>query len=196
MRLWEKKKKPEGWEVIEPTLNDLLAKMREAESEPADGKRRTEAIWPIFQIHHQISRYIWETYKKGEISKDVYNFCIKWKIADKDLIAMWKKKGYEKLCCMACAQKGEHIQGTTCICRVPKADLPAGKIVECCHCGCRGCASGDGSKRSKKREHEEEGNEISKRIEELRNMAMQPEEEEPKPAKEEEEPKPEEEESA
>ena len=63
-------------------------------------------------------RYIWETYKKGEISKDVYNFCIKWKIADKDLIAMWKKKGYEKLCCMACAQKGEHIQGTTCICRV------------------------------------------------------------------------------
>ncbi len=48
----------------------------------------------------------------------MYNFCIKWKIADKDLIAMWKKKGYEKLCCMACAQKGEHIQGTTCICRV------------------------------------------------------------------------------
>ena len=58
------------------------------------------------------------TYKKGEISKDVYNFCIKWKIADKDLIAMWKKKGYEKLCCIACAQNGEHVQGTTCICRV------------------------------------------------------------------------------
>ena len=37
------------------------------------------------------SRYIWETYKRGEISREVYDFCINNKIADRNLIAMWKK---------------------------------------------------------------------------------------------------------
>lgn len=32
---------------------------------------------------------------------------------------------------------------TTCICRVPKADLEEGKLVMCKHCGCRGCGSSD-----------------------------------------------------
>lgn len=32
---------------------------------------------------------------------------------------------------------------TVCICRVPKKTLNAGSVVECQHCGCRGCAVGD-----------------------------------------------------
>ena len=36
-------------------------------------------------------RYIWEMYKKGEIPREVYDFCINNKIADRNLIAMWKK---------------------------------------------------------------------------------------------------------
>ena len=64
--------------------------------------------------------------------------------------------------------------------QVPKANLPDGKIVECCHCGCRGCASGDGSRKvdvgmvynlqSKKREVEDEGDETRKRIDMLRTL--------------------------
>ena len=34
---------------------------------------------------------VWEAYKDKKISREVYDFCIKNKIADKDLIAMWKK---------------------------------------------------------------------------------------------------------
>ncbi|KAI7955331.1 hypothetical protein MJO28_005731 [Puccinia striiformis f. sp. tritici] len=33
--------------------------------------------------------------------------------------------------------------GSVCICRVPKANLKPGTVVECVHCSCRGCASGD-----------------------------------------------------
>ena len=72
-----------------------------AESQPHDGKRKQESIWPILQIHHQKTyeqycnkiyrRYVWEAYKDKKISREVYDFCIKNKIADKDLIAMWKK---------------------------------------------------------------------------------------------------------
>ncbi|KAK8816695.1 hypothetical protein WA538_000767 [Blastocystis sp. DL] len=170
MSQWIKKKKPAGFEAIEPTLNELENKMREAERAPHDGKRKQESIWPIFQIHHQRSRYIWESYKRGVINREVYDYCIRNKLADQNLIAMWKKKGYEKLCCLQCAQNDEHNFKSVCICRVPKANLPEGKIVECCQCGCRGCASGDGSRKSKKREVEDDGDETRKRIELLRSM--------------------------
>ena len=67
------------------------------------------------------------------------------------LIAKWKKPGYEKLCCVRCIQskvrfqprylcgidasQDMNYQGSTCICRVPKAQVKAGTIVECVHCG-------------------------------------------------------------
>lgn len=50
--------------------------------------------------------------------------------------------GYERLCCLRCMQPRDHNFGTTCVCRVPK-HLREEKIVECVHCGCKGCASGD-----------------------------------------------------
>ncbi|KAF2321648.1 hypothetical protein GH714_000897 [Hevea brasiliensis] len=51
-------KYPDGWELIEPTLRELDAKMREAENDRHDGKRKCETLWPIFRIAHQRSRYI------------------------------------------------------------------------------------------------------------------------------------------
>src|SRR5882762_9617470 len=73
------------------------------------------------------------------------------------LVAKWKKAGYEKLCCLRCIQtrvrcilelsgpfqpltaisslQDMNYQGSTCICRVPKAQLRAGTVVECVHCG-------------------------------------------------------------
>lgn len=87
---------PEGWETIEPLLAALDAKMREATAESHEGKRRCESGWDIFRIHHQKSRVIYDLYyKKGEISRELYDFCINKKIADGNLIAKWKKPGYE-----------------------------------------------------------------------------------------------------
>ncbi|CAI9270846.1 unnamed protein product [Lactuca saligna] len=97
-------KYPEGWELIEPTLRELQGKMREAENDPHDGKR-------------------------------------KW-YADRNIIAKWKKPGYERLCCLRCIQPRDHNFQTTCVCRVPK-HLREEKVIECVHCGCKGCASGD-----------------------------------------------------
>lgn len=58
-----KKQPPEGWELIEPTLDELDAKMKQgitlffvrvvlrlaAEADPHEGKRKVEALWPIFR---------------------------------------------------------------------------------------------------------------------------------------------------
>jgi hypothetical protein len=121
-------KYPEGWELIEPTLRDLEAKMREgvhiclicstcgifsrihivisyyrmvlmrfsvaAENDTHDGKRKCEALWPIFRISHQKSRYIYDLYyRRKEIKKELYEFCLDQGYADKNLIAKWKKVG-------------------------------------------------------------------------------------------------------
>lgn len=138
------KKPPKGWETIEPTLMELNQRMRDAENEPHEGKRKPESLWPILRVHHQMSRFIFELYRvKKQISKELYNYCLKEKYADENLMAKWRKPGYEKLCCLMCIQQKNHNYGTTCICRVPRDKLDEGKTVECTHCGCRGCASCD-----------------------------------------------------
>ncbi|KAF3846731.1 hypothetical protein F7725_003809, partial [Dissostichus mawsoni] len=119
-----RKPPPDGWELIEPTLDELDQKMREAETEPHEGKRKVESLWPIFRLHHQRSRYIYDLfYKRKAISRELYEYCIKEGYADKNLIAKWKKQGYENLCCLRCIQTRDTNFGTNCICRVPKSKL-------------------------------------------------------------------------
>jgi len=139
----KKTRYPEGWEVVQDTIATLNSQMREAEQSDTAGKRKDELLWPIFRLHHQRSRYIYEMFKQDKITKQVYDFAVKEGYADPALIAKWKKSGYEKLCCLRCVQPKDTNFGTTCICRVPAANLEEGKMIQCTLCGCRGCASGD-----------------------------------------------------
>ncbi|XP_057628012.1 protein BUD31 homolog isoform X2 [Chionomys nivalis] len=95
-----RKPPPDGWELIEPTLDELDQKMK----------------------------------------RELYEYCIKEGYADKNLIAKWKKQGYENLCCLCCIQTRDTNFGTNCICWVPKRKLEVGRIIECTHCGCRSCS--------------------------------------------------------
>lgn len=54
-------------------------------------------------------------------------------IADKNLIAKWKKQGYESLCCLRCIQTRDTNFGTNCICRVPKAKLEEVSMLSPCY---------------------------------------------------------------
>lgn len=54
------KKRPEGWDLIEPTLEEFEAKMREAETEPHEGKRKTETVWPIFRVNILYNKNIFQ----------------------------------------------------------------------------------------------------------------------------------------
>ena len=94
------KKAPEGFEEIEPVgfdlshrnkplltgskiLDDYGRKMRDAENESHEGKRKSESLWPIMRISHARSRYIYELYYKREaISKELYDWLLKEKYAD------------------------------------------------------------------------------------------------------------------
>ena len=63
---------PAGWEVIKDSLDDFEMKMRDAIAEPHEGKRIVESLWPVMQINHQRSRYIYDMYyKKHAITKEV-----------------------------------------------------------------------------------------------------------------------------
>ncbi|KAL1773501.1 BUD31-like, partial [Sigmodon hispidus] len=74
------------------------------------------------------------------ISRELYESCIKEGYADQNLIAKWKKQGCGNLCCLHCTQTQDTNFGTNCICWVPKSKLEVGRIIECTHCGCRGCS--------------------------------------------------------
>ncbi len=118
----QKTKYPEGWELVSPVLEEFGQKMRDgklifsfhsfnvvreaqnwyifvyflilytAENDPHEGKRKAESVWPIFRIHHQRTRYIYELfYKKKEITRELYDFLLREGYADANLIAKWKK---------------------------------------------------------------------------------------------------------
>jgi bud site selection protein 31 len=163
------KQAPEGFEYVEPTLTALENELRESMftvcfiiimqflrqrspfllrflaevNEPHEGLRKTESQWPIHQINWQKSRYIYDMYYTyGKISKEVYDYCITNKIVDAQLIAKWKKPGYERLCSTYVINPRNYKFGTVSICRVPKHSLAPGTEIEDPMTGCRGCASG------------------------------------------------------
>ena len=59
-------------------LDDYAKKMRDAENETHEGKRKTESLWPIMRIAHARSRYIYELYyMRDAISKELYEWLLK-----------------------------------------------------------------------------------------------------------------------
>lgn len=89
-----------GWRLTTVTFFFCLS----VENEPHEGKRIVESSWPVFRIHHQRSRYIYDLfYKRKAISRELYDYLLKNKYADANLIAKWKKV----LCCCVVAM-GEH----------------------------------------------------------------------------------------
>ncbi|XP_059100970.1 protein BUD31 homolog [Peromyscus eremicus] len=124
---------PDGWELTEQTLDELDQKMREAGTEPWEGKRKVESLWHIFRIHHQKTQYIFDLFcKRKAIKQRTLEYCIIEGCADKNLIVKWEKQRYEDLCCLCCI----HTQDA--ICRVPESKLQVDHIIECTHCGCWG----------------------------------------------------------
>lgn len=94
-----RKPPPAGFEDIEDTLLEFDTKLKDATNATHEGKKRYETTWPIFQITHQRSRYIYDLYyEKEAISKQLYDWLLKNQYADAQLIAKWKKQGYEKVC--------------------------------------------------------------------------------------------------
>lgn len=138
---------PEGYDKIRPTLEKLLSKLKASQSEKDVTLKASESLWSIYKLNHQISRYIYDLYyKKKLISKDLYNWLLVQKYTNPDLIAKWKKSGYENLCCINCIMINDKNHQNACICRVSKETLRKNqdeREIECVTCGCKGCSSKD-----------------------------------------------------
>ncbi|GJV68189.1 protein BUD31 homolog 2 [Tanacetum coccineum] len=66
-----------------------------SENDPHDGKRKCEALWTIFKIAHQQSRYVFDLYhRRKEISAELFEFCLDQGYADRNLIAISKKASF------------------------------------------------------------------------------------------------------
>lgn len=100
------KKPPSGFDDIRDDLEVFGIKMKDAQNTPTNNVPKHKAQWPIFQIAHQRTRYVYELYyEKEAITKQLYEWLLKNGYADPILIAKWKKQGYEKVrftrCCFA-----------------------------------------------------------------------------------------------
>ena len=135
---------PPGYEVLEDTLEALEKEMRVVVDASHEGKRKLESLWPVHQINHQRTRYVFDMhYKYGRISKDVWDYCVRNRIIDSALASKWRKKGYERLCSTYVINPKNYKFGTVSICRVPKAKLHADVFYQDPTTGCLGCATGE-----------------------------------------------------
>lgn len=132
---------PEGYELVRPTLEKLRARLKDAQRASLKTESKHSSLWPILQLHRQISRYVYQMYyERKMILKQVYGFLLAQKDVDANLIAKWKKKGYEKLCCVECIVRSSPL-ASTCICRVPSSEVGDRNSEGCVTCGCKGCSS-------------------------------------------------------
>ncbi|KAL6942583.1 hypothetical protein ACO0QE_003766 [Hanseniaspora vineae] len=125
---------PHGYDKIAKTLDAYAIELKNLttkNSSSSDNRKQklytssNQDFWEISRLLHKRSRYIFDLfYKRKLISRELYQWCLTQGVADKHLIAKWKKRGYEKLCCVKCIQRDESNEGNkTCICRVPRATL-------------------------------------------------------------------------
>eukprot|EP00216_Chloropicon_sp_CCMP2111_P006086 CAMPEP_0198236162 /NCGR_PEP_ID=MMETSP1446-20131203/2067_1 /TAXON_ID=1461542 ORGANISM="Unidentified sp, Strain CCMP2111" /NCGR_SAMPLE_ID=MMETSP1446 /ASSEMBLY_ACC=CAM_ASM_001112 /LENGTH=240 /DNA_ID=CAMNT_0043917763 /DNA_START=97 /DNA_END=819 /DNA_ORIENTATION=- len=140
----KRKRLPEGWELIEPTLNEFEERMREAVNETHEGKRKNESTWEITRIHWERNRFIYEVYyKKKAISRELYDYLVQAKVADQNLIAKWRKPGYETLCSLQAIAVRDTNYGTVGSCRVPLKHRSPQQWGPNVKTGCISCASCD-----------------------------------------------------
>jgi len=139
-----KRKAPPGWELIEPTINEFDEKMKDAVEEPHEGKRKAESLWKVHRIHYERNRYIYDLCsKQADISKKLLDWLIEEKIADGNLIAKWKKPGYEKLCSLMAISRKGHNYGAVSVCRIPLKQRSLDRRAPCVETGCISCCSSD-----------------------------------------------------
>lgn len=132
---------PQDYELVRPTLEKLRGKLKDAQKTSLKAESKYSSLWPILQASRQISRYVYLMYYERQmILKELYGFLLQEKDVDANLIAKWKKKGYEKLCCVQCIVKPDPTV-STCICRVPVKDAGDKNFDRCVNCGCSGCSS-------------------------------------------------------
>ncbi|KAI3402668.2 BUD31 [Candida oxycetoniae] len=111
---------PQDFQKISPQITKFKQRLRSAQSTPLSQTTASKLTsrWPIYRIIHQCTRYVFDLYQEGKISAELYEWLKVQDYVDAPLMGKWKKRGYEKLCCLNCIN-GEKV----CVCRVPKIEL-------------------------------------------------------------------------
>lgn len=120
--------------------------MREAVNEDTSDRRKTESAWKVHRLHWEKNRFIYDLmYVRKVMSRQLFDWLVKERVADGPLIAKWRKPGYEILCSLLAIQKSGHNFGGTSLCRVPmRRRTPQQRRTPDVQTGCICCASGDG----------------------------------------------------
>lgn len=128
---------PDEFNKVKNFLEEIDREMTNAINNNDKNMKDNEKMWPILKLNFKRTRYIYEMYKTKQISHELYKFCVQNFYCDHSLVCMWKKSGFENLCCLVCIQASGKEEQKICICRVPKRNV--GQYFKCDACGCKGC---------------------------------------------------------
>jgi len=76
-------------------------------------------LWPLHRVHYEQNRLIYEKrFRERTLSRATYAYLVRYRIADGDLIAKWRRRGYRALCSLWAISRCTAARSHT-ICRVP-----------------------------------------------------------------------------
>ena len=141
----KRRQAPAGFEGrVEAELAGFDERMREAVAASHEGKRRNEGTWEVTRIHWERNRFVFEEfYRRKAISRELFDWLCQCKLADRNLIAKWRKPGYEQLCSLQAIQTRDTNFGTVSQCRVPLKKRNPQQWGPSVRTGCVSCVSGD-----------------------------------------------------
>jgi bud site selection protein 31 len=115
------------------TLTNELDYFEEARRDAIEHDHGTTSLWPLHQVHYDQNRAIYrKRFIEHKLSRATYSYFVRYRIADGDLIAKWRRRGYRALCSLWAISRCTAARGHA-ICRVPLrkrrsiGDVEAGK---------------------------------------------------------------------
>ncbi|KAK4533726.1 hypothetical protein CCYA_CCYA18G4608 [Cyanidiococcus yangmingshanensis] len=107
----------ESWKTLADEL-DYFEQVR-GDALERNGTPSTGLLWPLHQVHHDQNRAIYlKRFVERKLSRATFAYFVRYRIADGDLIAKWRRRGYRALCSLwavsRCTAQGGHA-----VCRVP-----------------------------------------------------------------------------
>jgi bud site selection protein 31 len=132
---------PPEWAEIREQMLELNAKLREAQNMCVDENMTREQIAAIQRSNWTRCRVIYlKRFVEKTMGSDLFEWILNQGFADRHLIKIWQRPGYERACCTECVSDKDPAGG--CICRRPVARNET-KGLRCRECWCHGCATCD-----------------------------------------------------
>ena len=136
-----------NWKLVAEALDayerDMIALVT-ADGSASASPKRAAWLWPLHRLHFRRNRLVYrKRFVERVLDRHTYQYLVRHRIADGELMAKWRRPGYRSLCSLMAVSRMTQ-RRTHSLCRVPlRKRQGAASLVPSAATGCLSCADED-----------------------------------------------------